>query len=93
MNEWYNRILNINPICANLSHHCQQICISTRICHAKLLWHNICSDNYDMMSALSKNVNIHMSTQEEKKMTDEELNNVAEETTETPESNDNVAVL
>ncbi len=31
-----------------------------------------------------------MSTQEEKKMTDEELNNVAEETTETPESNDNV---
>ena len=31
-----------------------------------------------------------MSTQEEKKMTDEELNNVAEETTETPENTDNV---
>ena len=31
-----------------------------------------------------------MSTQEEKKMTDEELNTVAEDTTETPESNENV---
>ena len=32
-----------------------------------------------------------MSTQEEKKMTDEELNTVAEETTETPESNENAS--
>ena len=32
-----------------------------------------------------------MSTQEEKKMTEEELNTVAEETTETPESNENAS--